>query len=106
MADNIQEQIEDKIIDLIALGSGGRLVVFKPENSAKSLIVEKKGDYKKDSISLKVCNVEGENFSQAAGKSNPEDNFYLVFVRFDIVAQDIDDALWVVPSFDLVPGLF
>ena len=110
MADNIQEQIEDKIIDLIALSSGGRLIVFKPENSAKSLIVEKKGDYKKGAISLNIYSgefFESQNFekeiNQLADKKNlsPEDNFYLVFVNFDIVKQDINDSLWIISSFDL-----
>ena len=43
MAENIQEEIENKIIDLVAFDAGGRLVIFKPENSDKDLVVEKKG---------------------------------------------------------------
>jgi hypothetical protein len=96
MTDNIQEKIEDKIIDLIISGAGSRLVVFKPENSDKDLIVEKRGDYKKSAISLNVYNSE-----PASQPVNPEDNFYLLFVHFDIVKQDIDDSFWVVPSQSL-----
>jgi len=103
MTDKIQEEIEDKIIDLITLGGGSRLVVFKPENSDKDLMVEKRGDYKKKKISLNIYNGE---FSDAGDFKKiisqlvvrPEENFYLVFVRFNIVKQDIEDNFWIVPS--------
>jgi hypothetical protein len=110
MTDNIQEEIEDKIIDLIASGASGRLIVFKPENSDKDLIVEKRGNYKKKVISLNVYGREffgdqniAKEIYQLAGKKNlnAEENFYLVFVRFDIVKQDIDDSFWIIPSLDL-----
>lgn len=98
---NTQEDMENRIIDLIASGAGGRLIVFKPENSDKNLIVEKKGGYKKKAICL---NVYGEKeIRQLAGKKDikAEENFYLVFVHFDFVKQNISDAFWVIPSLDL-----
>lgn len=109
MTDNIQEEIEDKIIDSIALGAGGRLVAFKPENSDKDLVVEKKGDYKKKEIFFKIY---GKEFSDKHDfekeirelingiKINSEKGFYLIFVRFDIIKQDIGDKFLVVPSSD------
>ena len=51
--ENIQQEIEDKIIDLIALGAQGRLIVFKPEKSDKDLIVEKRSDYNNLEIYIK-----------------------------------------------------
>jgi hypothetical protein len=110
MSDNIKEEIEDKIIDCISLGAGGRLVVFKPENSGRDLVVEKKGDYKKKVISL---NIYGKEFSSEQDFGNEirklavqknfkaEEDFYLVFVYFDIVKQDISDSFLVIPSLDL-----
>lgn len=97
---NIQEEIENKIIDLIALGAGGRLIVFKPENSDKDLIVEKKGGYKNKVIRLNIY--EQREISQLAGKEDigVEGDFYLVFVNFDFVKQDIADNLWLIPSAD------
>jgi len=107
MTDNIKEQVEDKIIDLIGLNGGGRLVVFKPENSAKDLVVEKRGDYKKRVISLRVfceelaeSNNSGNNFLKLADarKASPEENLYFVFVHFDFIKRDISDRFWVIPS--------
>jgi len=97
---NIQEEIENKIIDLIALGAGGRLIAFKPENSDKDLIVEKKGDYKKKAICLNIY--QEKEIQQLAEKKElkAKDDFYLVFVNFDFVKQDIDDNFWLVPSSD------
>jgi hypothetical protein len=48
MADNIQEEIEDKVIDCINAGVTGRLVIFKPEknNFGADLAVERRGKYK------------------------------------------------------------
>ncbi len=54
MAENLKEEIEDKVIDCINAGAIGRLVIFKPEKSDKDLIVEKRSDYKKKTISLKI----------------------------------------------------
>ena len=41
---NIAEEIENKIIDQITLGSGARLITFKPEKSqmGADLVVEKR----------------------------------------------------------------
>ena len=95
--ENIKEKIQDKVIDLIALGAGGRLIAFKPENSDKDLIVEKKGDYKKESVSFNIYEKEQlENMKDI----NPEKNFYLLFTHFDFVKQDIEDELIIVSSVD------
>lgn len=110
MSENIQEKVENKIIDLIALGAGGRLVIFKPENSDKDLIVEKRGDYKKKVISFNIYS--GDFFDDKSIKNEvsqliekkelaAKENFYLLFAHFDIIKQDISDNIWVIPSLDL-----
>ncbi len=98
---NIKEEIENKIIDLIALGAGGRLIVFKPENLNKDLVVEKKGGYKNKVIYLNVYGKKEIN--QLAGKDDLKANedFYLMFVNFDIVKQNIEDSFLIIPSLDL-----
>ncbi|MEK7658377.1 MAG: hypothetical protein AAB352_00745 [Patescibacteria group bacterium] len=120
MAENIQEKIENKIIDLIALGAGGRLIVFKPQNSFgrssqplayergptgeptgeadKDLVVEKKGDYKKKPIFLKIY--DKKLFDKVLADKDKDKNFYLIFARFDIVKQDIEDEIFIVSSVD------
>lgn len=100
MSENIQEKIKDRVIDLIALGAGGRLIVFKPEKLDKDLIIEKKGDYKKKTISLKVFEKEFIDSEKIKKEINPEENFYLMFVYFDIVKQNISDNFLVIPSAD------
>lgn len=47
MLENIQEKTENKIIDYVVLGSGGRLLVIKPENAGRKadLVVKRKGEY-------------------------------------------------------------
>ena len=96
MADNIQEEIQDKIMDLIALGAEGRLVAFKPENADRDLVVEKKGEYKKEALSLSVYE---NRFPDSKGLI-AANNFYLMFVHFDIVKRDIADNFLLVPSLD------
>ena len=105
--DNIKEKIQDKVMDCITFNAGGRLVVFKPENSGlsaqtgKDLVVENRGDYKKKAISLDVF--EKDFFEKQAGgikNLKPDKNFYLILVDFDVVKQDINDNLWIVPYSD------
>ncbi len=45
---NIAEEIENKLIDQITLGSRARLITFKPEKNlmGADLAVEKRGGYK------------------------------------------------------------
>jgi len=95
VAGNIKEKIEDKIIDCINSGAGGRLIIFKPENSDKDLMVEKRGDYKKKPISLKVYE---KDFPPQNKELVADNNFYLVFAHFDIVKQNIDDSVYIIPS--------
>jgi hypothetical protein len=123
MIENIKEEIEDKVIDLIVSGAKGRLIVFKPvptgrqaENSdpsaqaGKDLVVEKRADYKKKVISLNIYvgdffvgqNIKKEIYKLAGEKKiNAQENFYLAFVHFDVIKQDISDNFWVIPSVDL-----
>ncbi len=109
MAENLKEEIEDKVIDCINAGAIGRLVIFKPEKSDKDLIVEKRSDYKKKTISLKIYGKElfgdqgfKKEVKQLVDKKEikPDKNFYLMFVHFDIVKQDIKDKFLFISSLD------
>jgi len=91
----IKEKVEDKIIDWIAFETNGRLLAFKPEKDA-DLVVEKKGDYTGEKISLQIKMLkEIPNI-----KIKCPENYYFLFVSFDIVGQKIDEEnVWLVPAF-------
>jgi len=94
MAENIKEQIENKVIDCIVAGAMGRMVVFKPDKLNVDLIVEKRGDYKTKTIGLNIYDGQpSESISIV-----PKENLYLMFVNFNKVTQDIADNFIVVPS--------
>lgn len=99
MAD-IKEDVENKIIDCIVLGSGGRLLVTKPEAAATGadLIIKRKGEYKnkKDIVFLKIFDKEKLELASAEGYGVPRENFYLLFADFDIVKQDIEDSIRII----------
>ena len=92
---SIQEKVENRIIDLINEGAGGRLIIFKPQDSDKDLAVEKRSDYKKNPVYLKIFPQK-----KPLGNANfvPAENFYFLFADFDFVAQDVEDEIWLVPS--------
>ncbi len=92
-----QQRVEDHLIDLINKEAGGRLVIYKPENSALDLVVEKRGDYKDPSIGIKI-------FPDVAAidKTLPlDENLYILIAGFDMVRQDIQDTLYLIPSREL-----
>ncbi len=64
---NIEENIENLIIDLIAKGSEDRLIAFKPKEDTRSvdLVVKKKGEYKPpiSPKQLKISSKIGRAFS-------------------------------------------
>lgn len=107
--ENIQEKAEDKITDFLSLEAGGRLVVFKPQDSDKDLAVEKRGGYKGKIVFLNVYasvfpgedNVKVEICRAAERMLKPENNFFLLFVYFDVIAQDIRDKFLVIPSSNI-----
>lgn len=106
MAESIQEEIEDKIIDCINTGVGGRLVIFKPDKKGFEdfLAVERRGNYKEKEIYFQVNALAGpladnnfvKDFLQESFKSG--NNFYSLFVYFDEVGQKLNDFVWLVPS--------
>ena len=116
---NIQEKIENKIIDYIVLGSGGRLIAFKPQKTKNGadLVVKRKGEYENQKeeksksavVKTRIFGAKSKKntddiflsiYSQEEdvdiSKSEPVKNFYLLFVRFDIVKQDIDDNVRII----------
>lgn len=124
--ENLQEEIENKIIDHIIGEAGDRLVVFKPQNllAGADLVVAKKGLYesgekkdKKKSIIVKT-RIFGSSSKQQAkeifisinglikqsknslfkkdidtSKFDAKKDFYLIFVFFNVIKQDIEDFL-------------
>lgn len=93
--EDIQDKVENKIIDWIALGTDGRLVAFKPEKGA-DLAVQKKGDYPGKQIFLKVRVLKGNILENQ--EKLPE-NYYLLSVNFDFVQQKINEKFWLFPAF-------
>lgn len=103
---NIAEEIENKIIDQITLGSGSRLIAFKPEKNlmGADLAVERRGGYKEKGIFFKILGFVGpaetddfvKDFLQDDFKTDK--NFYLLFVYFDEVKQKINNYIWLIPS--------
>lgn len=110
MLGKTQEEIENKIIDLVALEAEDRLVAFKPEKTGKDLAIEKRGDYNKKANFLNVYWVEAhgkENFIDKIKEIVqskdfiPEENFYLLFTTFDVIEQKIKDSFFVIPSLQV-----
>lgn len=103
-----EEDVENKIIDLIVLGSGNRLIVFKPENDPRGadLIVKKRGGRKKNEAFFKIFSFIGPIAGNSLIKNilhqdfNPEKDFYLLFAYFDEVRQEINDYIWIIPSLE------
>jgi len=128
--ENLQEEIENKIIDWTISGAGGRLVVFKPPDPSggADLVVVQKGEYdpagNKDLP--KSIIVKTKIFGDSSQKESTEifisvngllkesdssifkkdvdieafkktKNFYLAFVFFNILKQDIEDFICFVP---------
>lgn len=93
--EDIQDKVENKIIDWIALDSGARLVAQKPEKGA-DLIVQKKGDYPAKQIFLKVRILEGDI---SENQEKLPENYYLLFVNFDFIKQKINEKFWLFPDF-------
>ena len=106
MTRNIQEEIEDKVIDCINSGVGGRLVIFKPEEKGWEdyLAVERRGKYKESALYFQVNSLAGpvggdnfvRDFAQESFKAGAD--IYLLFVYFDEVRQKMADYVWLVPS--------
>jgi len=101
----MQEEIEDKIIDWVALGTSGRLIAFKPERGA-DLVIQKKGDYsgKKLFLNIKIfITPRGENdFIMDVPQNDYEsrEGIYLMFVVFDKIKRKIDEKIWLVPALE------
>jgi hypothetical protein len=104
---NIQEEVKNKIIDWIALGSEGRLIVFKTEKGA-DLAVQKKGDYpgKKLLFKLEIFITPSEKnvFAKDILQNDliKEKDYYLLFVVFDEVKQKIEEKIWFMPVLSFI----
>jgi hypothetical protein len=106
MASNIKEEIEDKIIDWIALGSGGRLIAVKPENGP-DLVVQRRGDYHQKEIVfiiksfIKPTKEDNFQINDVPKGFDSKKNYFLLCVIFDEIAQKIEEKVWLVPFTDL-----
>ena len=103
---NIQEEVEDKIIDWIALDTGGRLIAIKPEGGA-DLIVQKKGGHGGKEILFKVeafiSAQEEKDLKKGIDLSEVKvkGNFYFLIVVFSEVKQAVSEKIWLVPSSEM-----
>ncbi|MBI3631505.1 MAG: hypothetical protein HY219_01390 [Candidatus Staskawiczbacteria bacterium] len=94
---NIEENIENRIIDLITKGSEDRLIAFKPRENTGSvdLVVKKRGEYKPQEIikKTKTSFKVGGVFSAPPKTKSEELSFQInVFVgpgKTDIISKDI-----------------
>lgn len=103
---NIEEEIEDKVIDYINSDVGGRLIITKPEKAlfGADLFVERRAKYKEKGIYFQINSlvvpakdkVFVKDFMQENFKADK--SFYLLFIYFDDVKQKINDYAWLVPS--------
>ncbi|MDP2741655.1 MAG: DUF5680 domain-containing protein [bacterium] len=105
---SIEEDVKNKIIDLITSGSGNRLISFKPERDLRGadLIVKKRGGYEKNEASFKINSyigpVENNNLIKDVLQNDfkPDKGFYLIFDYFNEVKREINDYIWVIPSLE------
>lgn len=118
---NIEENIKNRVIDLITEGSEDRLIVFKSKEDDKAvdLIIKKRGEYKisktpkQSKTSLKTRRIFSalpkgkgrelsfkvnivEDISQE--KISLSKDSYLMFVHFDEVKQKIDNIYIIPPN--------
>jgi len=107
--ENIKEDIKEKIIDLISISSLGRLIIFKPEKKVfgEDLSIAKRADYNEENILIKVISLIKPSDSIVLIKDflkediRTNDNFYFLFVCFDVIKQKIEDYVWIIPSLKL-----
>lgn len=102
----VKEKIEDKIIDWIIAMAAGQLIITKPpdESAIADLIVEKRGEYYDEAkiyLQIRECEKRpGEKVYKAEVNEREfesDENLYLLFLYFDIVAQDIIN-IWLIPA--------
>ncbi|MDO8486659.1 MAG: hypothetical protein Q7S77_03130 [Candidatus Staskawiczbacteria bacterium] len=93
---NIEENIKNRIIDLITKGSEDRLIAFKPQGGAESvdLIVKKRGEYKSTVIKkIKTPFKIGKDFFAPRKTKSEEVSFKInIFIgpgKTDFITKDI-----------------
>jgi len=120
MSDSLQKKIENRIIDCINKSARGRLIVFRFREGigGADLVVKKKGEYKQRSgeEASKTSIVKAKVFGKGKQGSTKEiflrvrrdrekkdvfdtagsKDFYIIFVSFDTIKQDISDDLCIV----------
>ena len=105
---NIEENIKNRIIDLITKGSEDRLIAFKPKEDTGSvgLIVKKRGEYKSQVIikKAKTSFKVGQAFSASPKTKSKELSFQVnIFIgpsKTDTIIKDILQDNFI-PSKDL-----
>ena len=99
--------VEDRIKEILTLGSQGRLSVYKPVTDTEGIdfIIARMGQYAPIFIQVKgrfnlhqdrslIISVSRKTFT-----SDP--NFYVIGAYFDLEKGDIDDNILLIPSKDL-----
>lgn len=99
--------LEHRFIELISLGSEGKLTCFTPDSDDDGIdiIVNKRTDFKPLFIQVKSrfkLNSNG-SFSQDIGTNTfkPDDKFWLCFFYYDMDNLDID-TIWLIPSYEFL----
>lgn len=96
---------ENRVVELITLGSKGRLTCYTPnsDDDGIDIIVNQKGQFKSLYIQVKSRYTlnKANQFIQNVGLStfNIDVNFYIIFVYFNPNTLEIE-SLWFVPSVE------
>lgn len=97
-----KEKSENKLIDWMAVSAAGQLIISKPEDGKLvDLVIKKRGEYEKSTpIYIKVieCEKKGDNFEAKIVEVGREERLYIILTYFDMVAQDIFEYVWLLPS--------
>lgn len=106
MPENIQKKIENEVIDILNISSGGRLVVSKSEKNkfGIDLRIQRRGNYKENPYDFRIVsfidrpkdNIFVKDFGETELYTGKD--FFLLFVYFDRIKQRINDYIWLIPS--------
>jgi hypothetical protein len=97
--------LETRFIELVALGSEGRLSSFTPDSDDDGIdiIVNRKGDFKPIFVQVNSrFNLDANgNYSKDIGTNTFRDNdkFFLCFFLYNIEDYDVE-KIWFIPSKD------
>lgn len=100
--------LEKRFIELVTLGSGGKLSCYSPDSDDDGIdfIVTEKGYFNPLYFQIKGrYNLNNGQYSQDVGCNtfSANEKFFICFFRFNLKDYTIEN-LWVVPSTELATG--